>query len=261
MFFRELINYFSIWELFFINLVILMGISLAAFYLGRFVMPALKKDEEYSKSTDSVLGILGSGYGVFLGFVIITLWNHYLNVKKIVYREADALSVIVRDLEVFPSRDIQPLKNSLVEYLHVTRTDEWQQMKEGKNSEQTWNAVYKMYRSFQDYMPQNAKENIYYRQVITSLDSLLKDRRDRLIAAQSILNDELRTALILGAVIIIFLSSFLKANEGSIRIFANFCLAVVIGFNLTLALTFDYPFSGSISVSNASFYQGVLSKL
>ncbi|WP_162263205.1 DUF4239 domain-containing protein [Legionella nautarum] len=238
-----------------------MVISLTAFYIGRFFICPEKKDKEYSKSTDNVLSILGSGYGVFLGFVIITLWNHYLNVQKIVYHEADALSVVVRDLEVLPPSATVPLKSSLVNYLHSVRNDEWEKMKKGERSEKTWNNAYKLYRSFQEYTPHSTKENLYYRQIMNYLDGLLKDRRDRLIASKSILNDELRVALILGAVMIIFLSSLLKANEGSIRIFANFCLATVIGFNLTLALSFDFPFSGSISVNNAPFYQGVLSKL
>ncbi|CEK11845.1 bestrophin-like domain [Legionella hackeliae] len=257
--FRDIINVLSVWQLFLIILVLLLSFSALATYIAYYLIPKESVDNEYSRSTDSILNIMGSGYGVFLGFVIITLWNHYLYVQKNVYQEADDISVVVRYLAVIPPKDRAPMENSLKEYLHAIQTDEWQQMRLGKESDKTWKAVYAMLKTFQNYTPQTAKQGLYYRQILNHMDSFLKERRDRLITVHSILNNELRTALILGAIVIVFLSSLLKAHEGgAIRILANICLALVIGFNLTLALSFDYPFSGDISVSSAPFYQGVL---
>ncbi|ASQ44991.1 bestrophin-like domain [Legionella clemsonensis] len=257
--FRELINTLSVWQLFLINLVVLLSVSVLATYIASHFISKKSVNKEYSRSTDSILNIMGSGYGVFLGFVIITLWNHYLYVQKNVYKEADDISVVVRDLNAIPEKDRRPLENSLKQYLHLLRTDEWSMMRKGQESEQTWNAMRTMLITFQQYTPKTPKEVLFYRQIMTHMDSFLQGRRDRLITIHSILNDELRTALILGAIVIVFLSSLLKAHEGgTMRIVANFCLALVIGFNLTLALSFDYPFSGSIAVSKAPFYEGML---
>nr|HAT8715219.1 DUF4239 domain-containing protein [Legionella jordanis] len=261
MFFRYLINSFSVWQLFLINFSILALISLLATYLGSLLISPYKIDHEFTRSTDSVLNILGSGYGIFLGFVIITLWNHYLNVQKIVYEEADAASALVRELEVFPAQDAQPLRQSIRDYLQAVRKNEWLTMRLGQESSQTWATTGKLYTTLQNFTPHNSKEEFYYRQLISHLDSMLKARRDRLIAAKSILNNELRTALILGAIVIVFLSSLLKSREGSLRIFSNLCLAMVLGFNLTLALNFNFPFSGAISVSDKPLYQGMLAKI
>ncbi|KTD22146.1 Uncharacterised protein [Legionella lansingensis] len=259
--FRGLINLLPIWQIFLINLSILICISLLASYLGSILIPQETIDREYSRSTDSVLNIMGSGYGVFLGFVIIALWNHYLAVQKIIYEETDAISVIVRHLDVFPPKEASLLRKNIQAYVVAVRGDEWEKMREGKESEKAWTALQDLLLSFQDYTPQTPKEELFYRQSLSFLDKVLKQRRDRLMAAKSIINDELRTALILGAIVIIFLASLLKAKEGGMRIFANVCLAIVIGFNLTLAISFDFPFSGSISVGNSPFYEGVLATL
>ncbi|OCH98001.1 hypothetical protein A8135_01905 [Legionella jamestowniensis] len=257
--FRELINTLSVWQLFLINLVMLLSFSVLATYIASYLISKESVDTEYSRSTDSILSIMGSGYGVFLGFVIITLWNHYLYVQKNVYKEADDLSVVVRNLNVFPEKERLPMENSLKQYVHLIRTDEWKMMREGKESDKAWSAMHAMLLAFQNYTPKTAKEALFYRQNMNHLDSFLKERRDRLISIHSILNNELRTALILGAIVIVFLSSLLKAHEGgTMRMLANFCLALVIGFNLTLAFSFDYPLSGSISVSNEPFFEGVL---
>ncbi|KTC86552.1 DUF4239 domain-containing protein [Legionella brunensis] len=259
--FREVINTLSVWGIFLINLVLLLSFSFFASYIASLLIPKKAVDQEYSRSTDSILNVMGSGYGVFLGFVIITLWNHYLSIQKIVYQEADSLSVIIRNIAVFPEKDRLPLQNTLQHYVKMVRTDEWQTMRQGKESEPAWEALQNMTTAFQNYTPTTPKQALYYRQAIGTLGTLLANRRDRLIALHSILSNELRTALILGAVVIIFLSSLLKARAGgTMRILANICLAIVVSFNLTLALSFDYPFSGSISVSNAPFYEGVLSK-
>lgn len=71
-------------------------------------------------------------------------------------------------------------------------------MRLGQESSQTWATTGKLYTTLQNFTPHNSKEEFYYRQLISHLDSMLKARRDRLIAAKSILNNELRTALILG---------------------------------------------------------------
>ncbi|WED43288.1 DUF4239 domain-containing protein [Legionella cardiaca] len=256
--FRELINTFSVLQIFLLILVLLTAFSALASYLASILIPKETVNSEYSRSTDNILSIMGSGYGVFLGFVIIALWNQYLAVQRIVYQEADALSIIVRNIEVFPEEDRSILKNAVYRYLEAIRVDEWQTMRQGKESEKAWAATYNLYKTFQTYDPKTQKQALFYRQIINNIDATLKDRRNRLISMKSILTDEMRTALILGAMVIIFLSSLLKAREGALRIFATFCLATVISFNLTLALSFDYPFSGSISVSNAAFYEGVL---
>jgi hypothetical protein len=261
MFLRGIINALPVWEIFLIVFIAFMLITLLAVYLGNVLIPQEKVDESYSRTTDSVLNILGSGYGVFLGFVIITLWNHYLNVQKIVYEEADSISVMVRNLAVFPPEKAAPLKAGISQYLEAVRNDEWELMRLGEESPKAWAAVQNLFVVLQNFTASTRKEDLFYRTILSEMVSVLKERRNRLLAARTIINAELRAALILGAVIIIFLSSLLKAREGTMRIFANVCLAAVIAFNLTLALSFDFPFSGSVSVSNSPYYQGALADL
>ena len=133
-------------------------------------------------------------------------------------------------------------------------------MKHGEESNKTWNAFQNLYLTFQEYTAKTAKEKFFYGQIMNNMDAALKKHRDRMLAVNSIINNEIRIALILGAVVIIILASILRTH-GPVRIFANICLAIVMGFNLTLALSFDYPFSGSISISNHPFYEGALAHI
>jgi hypothetical protein len=52
----------------------------------------------------------------------------------------------------------------------------------------------------------------------------------------------------------------LKGNRDEARNIAVLAIAGLVGFNLGLALTFDYPFSGDISISNKNYYEGILSQ-
>ncbi|MCL9685706.1 DUF4239 domain-containing protein [Legionella maioricensis] len=258
--FRELINLLSVGEIFILSTILLISLSLVVSYIGSIFIKSESVSPEYTRDTDSILGVMGSGYGIFLGFVIITLWGHYMEVQKDVYEEAGAISSIVHNIKVFPQADAFFLRKNIAAYLQAIRDDEWQKMKQGKESNKAWDAFQKLYITFQQYTAKTAKETFFYGQIMNNMDTALKKRRDRLLAVKSIINNEIRIALILGAIVIIVLASFLK-TKGPARIFANICLTIVIGFNLTLALCFDYPFSGSISISNYPFYEGVLANL
>lgn len=257
--FRTLINSLNIWETFILNFIILFLFSLLGSYIAHHFFRETVR--EHSKSMNNILNIMGAGYGVFLGFSIIALWNYYLHVSNIIYHEADALSVIARNLTVFPEKDRAAFDEVLRQYVLSVRNDEWKSMTNGHESQLAWDNFNTLLNRFQQFSPSSSlKEQFFYNQEISHLDEALKYRRNRLLAINSIMRDELRFALVLGGVVILFLAGLLRANGSGMHVLANSCLALIISFNLTLALHFDYPFSGGVSVSNTAFYQGILAK-
>ncbi len=258
--FRWIINYLPVWLLFIINFSIYIILVLFGTYLSRVILSSKKIDTDYSRTTDSILGILGGAYGFFLGFVIVTLWNTFTTAQKIVYQEADAVGILGRSLTTFPASWQMTMDNDIDNYIRTVRVNEWEAMRNGKSSPLAWNAINQLYFHLHQYTPASPKETLYYLQVVNNLNDLLKKRRDRLFYRNSILDNSLRTALILGAAVIAFMTGLLKGQgqQGAMRFLTISTFGLVIVFNLTLALNFDYPFSGKIAVSNAPFYQGVL---
>lgn len=256
---RVLINTFNIWETFILFFILLFLSAILGSYIANHLLRADIK--EHSRSMNNILSIMGSGYSVFLGFAIIALWNYYLNVGNIVYQEADELSLISRNLNVFPEKDRVVLDEALRQYVLSVRKNEWESMRMGKESQLAWDNLHKFFSAFQQFSPSSSpKQQFFYNQAIRHLDEVLKYRRNRLLAIHSILRQELRLALVLGAVVILFLAGLLKADGSGLHLLANSCLAIIISFNLTIALHFDYPFSGGVSVSNAAFYHGALAR-
>jgi hypothetical protein len=95
--------------------------------------------------------------------------------------------------------------------------------------------------------------------LINTLNELLKARRERLNGLKSIIPLPLRTALIIGSIFLVITLGGIRGERTFYYLIPILLFALVLGFNLALALSFDYPFSGPISVPNRLFYSGALS--
>ena len=65
--------------------------------------------------------------------------------------------------------------------------------------------------------------------------------------------------LLIGGALLLLAVTFLFATRNPrLHLVLTIAVAVLLGFNLLLALVLDYPFSGTIAVSNHPFTEGAL---
>lgn len=217
-------------------------------------------DIERKRAADNVLTILGSGYGILLGFIVVALWGDFLHARQSTEIEAGSLVAVIRNSAVFPEPIQKNIINAVGSYVKAVTQDEWIAMRTGQNSVKAFNALNTLFSTLQAYSPQPGKETIFYTEVLQQLNASATARHERLGTINSILPAALRLALILGGILLVFLTSILESRYNPARTILTLSLAGLIGFNLALAISFDYPFSGDISVSNAPFHQDLLAQ-
>ncbi len=220
--------------------------------------PNLLSKENTSFLT-SLIGIISANYGFLLGFVIVILWQTFNSAKLFTSLEAYNFRLMWHDCAVLKSISHE-VRDLIGQYVTTIIHEEWPLMKVGLESSKISQIIDNFFKVLQSYVPQNEVEKNFYKEIVTQLNAVVQNRAQRLEYTQSILSGPLRFIIIVGALLLVFLLSLLENKGRRLHLFATIMVSSVIAFNVGLALTMDYPFSGDISISSKPFTQGVLSQ-
>lgn len=255
--FRNIINIVPFWWFIFASLAFFGGLSYAAAVISKQYL-GHKVDNDYRMISNTLINILSASFSILLAFVIINTWNYRLQARASVAQEADYLSIILRESTVFPSEIKDKFIQSIKNYTIAVRVDEWKKMREGFESAQAWAALEALYKEVQSYQPITPHESIYYTQIVSHINALVAARRERLNQLESVIPKQLRQAIIVGSVLLVLILGAIRGESTFLNNMPVLLFSVVLGFNLALALSFDYPFSGDIIIDNHLLYSGIL---
>ena len=255
---RLLINVFPSWLVLTVfvaaGLVFAYGVYRLAY---RYVAP---KEDDENEVTVLSIELIGAVYGILLGFIIVALWENLNAADANVAHEATALAQVVRAAEAFSPDGRTLVVNAAGDYVRAVVDDEWQLMRDGATSERAADGISKLYAALQQYEPQTERQKVFYAEAVGRLGDVLSARRSRLEAVEASLSGSLRFMMYTGFAVIVTLLAVLGTGRRRAHVVMLLVVTGMIAFNLGLATTLDYPFSGDVSVSDEPFRLGVLAQ-
>lgn len=255
--FRELINSipFTLLITLFITLFVLITYLSASLSFGFF-----DSGDEDSRlmTTHSIMSILTGGFFVLLAFIIINAWTYMQEARSDTSKEATNLALIIRNSSAFPENEQRKIVKAAADYLVAVRVNEWATMRQGKESLEADKALDHLYITIQNYKPRLPHEKLYYSLITANMNGMIQARRERLNKIVSLIPSTLSHSIFFGAIFIAFILGVVRGKDRVFNLLPILLFSGLLGFNLALALSFDFPFSGDISVSNKVFYNGVL---
>lgn len=254
---RHLIDVIPFWWLQFVCMSALTLIALGAAWASPYLF-SIPNDKEHNERSNALIAILSGGFSVLLAFIIFNTWNVLLRAQDNVSQEANSLAIMLRNIAVFPEAPQNKISQAIRNYTVAVRVTEWKSMQNGYESPEAANAVNELYKILQSFVPITQMEQIYYSQALLGLNTVLKMRRDRLNHLDSVIPTQLSTDLIVGSIILALVLGLIRGRSKFLDQIPVIVFALVLGFNLAIALSFNFPFSGDISVHNKFFYYGVL---
>ncbi|CDZ76581.1 hypothetical protein BN59_00855 [Legionella massiliensis] len=254
---RKVIDVIPFWWMEFSCISLLVILTLGAAYLSSRCF-SIPNDKNQFDRSNTVLAILSGGFSVLLAFIIITTWNTLLRAQDSAAQEANAVAVMMRNVEILPEKPRVKITKALQDYAIAVRVKEWKSMKNGKESPDAAGAVTELYRAMQSFEPTTKIEQIYYQLALGNLNTIQKLRRDRINHLYSVIPERLSSALIVASISLALIMGGVRGWSSFADLIPIIIFAVVMGFNLAIAFAFDFPFSGDISVRNHFFYHGVL---
>lgn len=255
--FREIINgvSFGVLITLMVGLFILISYS-SAYFLGRFFHR--KSEKAYYDLTNAFMSILTGGFFVLLAFIIITTWNYQQEAESAGSKEANYLATIVRSIAVFPPQEQRKIRDAVGAYTVAVRVNEWEAMRYGKESPLAWKTLDNLYTTIQNFQPVSSKEKLFYSLVIADMNGVLSARRERIIEIDSMIPKTLSYSIFTGAIFLAALLGVIRGHAPLINLAPMLLFSGLLGFNLAIAMSFDYPYSGDVTVSNKFYYSGVL---
>jgi phosphatidylglycerophosphate synthase len=254
-----LLNTFSteLLVFFFIMLCIALSFSLYIFFRRYFAKYLL----EYFPDNTYFARALVTSSTILFAFTIIVLWQTLLSTKHVVAQEANAFSKIVMISHAFAKEEQKNIQHAIQQYLQLTVQKEWPLMKTGKFSAAAETAINNVDIALENYSPRNAYEQIFYREALTSFSAAYEARHARLERLESVIPGSLYAIIILGIFLLLLGGALIQTKETRSHLLLMIMTSIVLGSNLAIITIFDYPFSGSISISNQPFTSGVLAPL
>jgi cytochrome bd-type quinol oxidase subunit 2 len=256
---RQILNFFPATVI--ILFAALLGSVLAYLILStiRVFFPTFVERKALAVHTAYIRILIGI-YGIILSFIIILLWQAYLNAQKVVSAEASEFATIVRITNVFDLPTKNKINNSINRYLYTLRYDEWPLMRQGLVSKESEAAVQNIFNVLISIHPRTSEQKTFYQEILNHLNQALVFRRERLFSVNSILPWQLRLIIFMGAILLLIFMCFMESTNRKSHTFMVITLSAVIGAILGIALSLDFPFSGDITVSYDPFAEGILAQ-
>jgi uncharacterized protein DUF4239 len=206
------------------------------------------------------LSAIGVFYGLALGLIAVATWENFTEVDELVSREAAALAGLYRDLDAYPQPLRGKLENYLREYTKSVIERDWPAHQRGQTPEDGTLVLDQFEDELLDFEPKREDEKIAHAQVIKTLDTLVEQRRLRLLAVNSGLPASLWSVVLIGALLNIIVTYLFYTENVKYHAVLLTLLATFIALLVFLTAAMDNPFRGEFSVSSDA-YQTILKKV
>jgi Protein of unknown function (DUF4239) len=195
------------------------------------------------------LGILGTTYGVILGFMLYTVWNDFRVAEINANLEATSLLTVSRISAGLPSPAREAFHALALKYAEVAINEEWPAMQTQQDSQASELVLGDMWKVLTDVKNGELGESTSVDRLTTALGDLTEKRNLREQELQSRLPGILWLLLMAGAGATVG-SSCLLGNDNK---WLHYCQVLALTFvvAVTLAAIADLarPFEGAVSVT------------
>jgi hypothetical protein len=249
----------------FVNLGIgagIIAVSVAAMVALMLVLRRIAPEGGHFRDSDrasSVLGVIGLGFAIVLGFVVLLAFESYSTAKAEAETEATA---VFRQYELAglfgPAKRRERVQGDLVCYARSVINKEWPAMKQKRPSPDTEGWIERLETEGPAARDQMMRDDAAFSQWFEDTTRRDEGRRGRLLEAQNVLPTLLWVMLIIGAVAVVtFVLLYADPTERLVgqAIFIGGVTAVVVASLLVVSL-FASPFqnqNGSIKPVSMSY--------
>lgn len=241
------------WGIFLVGVMVLLAVA-GTLLARRWVsVDVLKLNNEVAGFIYAVIGVL---YAVLLGFTAIIIWEQFEKAQAGVDQEANELADLYRQAQAFPDDTRRELETHLRAYAKLVVEKEWPAMAERTSSPETWGVYNQLWRTYQQFQPQNDHETVWYAQSLTRMNQLGDQRRLRLLSSRSEGIPVVMWVALVGAGAITIGFSFLfGTRSATAQVLMTSSLAMTIALVLLSIMALEEPFAGITRVEPGAFEQ------
>lgn len=204
------------------------------------------------------MGVLGTTYGVILGFMLLTVWTDFRTAEIDVAQETAALLNVHRVAAGLPTPERGQMNALSIKYAEAVVNQEWPSMQAQRFNDAGDAVLGQMWQVLIAAQSQNIRETTSMDHLTTALTNLGERRRLREEEHESRLPTVLWVLLIVGGMATVVSSCLLGNDKRWLHYVQVMALTFVVALTLAAIADLARPFEGAVSVSPASLQRAMV---
>lgn len=237
------------------NIAVVIGTVLASLL----VMAGLNRvwPKEKRRAYNDLIGweltVLGTTYGVILGFMLYAVWTSLGQAELNVDIEANAVVDLYRLADGLPQPARTDLQRLARDYVDTVIAQDWPQMARGEVPEQSTAIDQQMWKVVTSVKASSPTEINAQEHVMSELSSLGQRRFTRIRQGKTRLPNVLWWLLLVGGGLTIISSCALGSDSVKVQGLEVFSFALLIALSLVAIANIHHPFRGPVRISDYDF--------
>jgi hypothetical protein len=248
----EFFSHFSTYAVAAMMVSLFVALSLISLWIvRRFCKPLLFTEHtEFGEIFSSAIGVV---FALILAFVAVAVWQNYDKVDDNVFREANSLHNIYRNLEVYPEPVKTEAKNLIRQYVQVVIKDEWPKLAQSRQDDNAHQLLNRIKSLILTFNPRTNGELVLHQETVRQLSEYSGLRHNRIIGGRHNLRPPIWLTLIGGTVLYLLFLCFLDIPDERHHAVMIGSLAAFLGLVFFLLVTYNYPFTKPGGIPSDSF--------
>lgn len=217
-------------------------------------------NSEANTTVGTYLSLIGVPIGIILSFIVATAWGFYADAQVKQTEEARSLLLLYDIVDSMSVPGTREILDDIEEYTQGIIENEFPLMQRGESSQEGLEQLLAIGKAIMALDPETNADSTLYGEAIDVYKRLVDDRVVRYGYVVYGLQPELWWVLVLGVVLIVFLSFFLYCESKTMHCIGVCVAAVGLSSLLFLAVSLNYPYRGDFGIDSTQ-YQLVLSKM
>lgn len=195
-------------------------------------------------------------FGLLVGFLVAQLWSNASSARAAVNQEASSLRTVVLLAGSFPGKPEAGIDALVRQHIETAVTKEWPAMAhQNATLTEVPRALAGALRAAVALNPRTVGQQVAQREIVTSLESALDARRQRIILSQSTVNWVKWTAVIALSILTLIGIALVHSDNRRNAKVAMTIFAAATAVTIVVIASEDRPFSGPFRVSPAALIQ------
>ena len=236
-----------------LTVIVVVGLSILGLLVFRRLISNTRLESAHTASGEVFFSLAGVLYAVLVAFVVVVVWEQFVDAESAAESEASAIADLLRDSQAFPAAERPQLQQSLIAYARDVIDDEYVRMRRGEAIEQQTEHLTNIWESYLKIQPVTRTEIAFYDEAIRRMDDLSSSRKERIATSQSEIPGELWVLLIGGGAIVMAFTYLFGTPDLLVHASAVALTAALMGFVMYLIFALEHPFVGTLSVKSDAY--------
>lgn len=215
---------------------------------------------EGNTAVGTYLSLIGVPIGIILSFIVATTWGFFADAKVKQAEEARSLLLLYDTINSISVPGTREILDDIELYTQGIIEEEFPLMQQGISGQNGLDILLQIGREIMALEPDTPADSNLHSQALSLYGRLVDDRVVRYGYVVDGLATELWWVLVLGVVLIVFLSFFMYCESKVLHCIGVCVAAIGLSSLLFLVIALNFPYRGDFGIDSTQ-YQLVLAKM